>query len=167
MSPTSRGDRGSKTRDPKTDPARAPSALVPPGCRTLYACRWHRPPAIPGCPAAESSSQQFNHLSQRLRADLAAQAHPCPTAKHNLDDAVAIRPPRPIAIGGISTGTIAPLSTAAFGNSCRHHRNSWLLFTSWRRATIDTEAPGTCVSATICALQRFGVLPALPPLSVH
>src|SRR5215469_14328859 len=82
------------------DPARAPSALVPPGCRTLYACRWHRPPAIPGCPAAESSSQQFNHLSQRLRADLAAQAHPCPTAKHNLDDAVAIRPPRPIAIGG-------------------------------------------------------------------
>src|SRR5262252_2092509 len=95
-----RGDRGSKTRDPKTDPARAPSALVPPGCRTLYAYRWHRPPAIPGCPAAESSSQQFNHLSQRLRADLAAQAHPCPTAKHNLDDAVAIRPPRPIAIGG-------------------------------------------------------------------
>jgi polysaccharide export outer membrane protein len=27
---------------------------------------------------------------QRLRADLAAQAHPRPTAKHNLNDAVAI-----------------------------------------------------------------------------
>src|SRR4029077_9692919 len=25
----------------------------------------------------------------------------------------------------------------------------WLLFTSWRRATIDTHAPGACVSATI------------------
>jgi hypothetical protein len=31
----------------------------------------------------------------------------------------------------------------------RRHRNSYLLFTSWRRATIDTEAPGACVSATI------------------
>ena len=51
-------------------------------------------------------------------------------------------------LGAISTGTIA-LSTAAFGNSCRRHRNSWLLFTSWRRATIDTEAPGAWVSATI------------------
>src|SRR5215472_993096 len=51
--------------------------------------------------------------------------------------------------GPISTGTIVPLSTTAFGNSCRRHLNSWLLFTSWRRATIDTEAPGACVSATI------------------
>src|SRR6516165_5981588 len=49
----------------------------------------------------------------------------------------------------ISTGTMAPLSTADFGNSCRRHRNSWLLFTSWRRAMIDTETPGACVSATI------------------
>src|SRR3984893_16355651 len=55
------------------------------------------------------------------------------------------RPPS----GAISTGTIAPLSTTAFGNSCRRHLNSWLLFTSWRRATIDTDAPGACVSATI------------------
>jgi hypothetical protein len=30
----------------------------------------------------------------------------------------------------IATGTIALLSTAAFGNSCRRHLNSWLLFTS-------------------------------------
>ena len=29
-----------------------------------------------------------------------------------------------------ATGTMAPLSTTAFGNSCRRHRNSWLLFTS-------------------------------------
>jgi hypothetical protein len=35
-------------------------------------------------------------LPQRLRADLAAQAHPCPTPKRDLDDALAIRPPRPI-----------------------------------------------------------------------
>ena len=98
MSPTSRGDRGSKTRDPKTDPARAPSALVPLGCRTLSACRWHRPPAILGCPTAESSSQQFDHLTQRLGADLTTQAHPCPAAKRDLDDALAIRSPRPIAI---------------------------------------------------------------------
>ena len=50
----------------------------------------------------------------------------------------------------ISTGIMAPLSTTAFGNSCRRHLNSWLLFTSWRRATTDIDAPGTSVSATIC-----------------
>jgi hypothetical protein len=51
--------------------------------------------------------------------------------------------------GAIATGTIAPLSTTAFGNSSRRHLNSWLLFTSWRRATIDTDEPGSSVSATI------------------
>jgi hypothetical protein len=30
----------------------------------------------------------------------------------------------------ISTETIAPLSTTAFGNSCCHHLNRWSLFTS-------------------------------------
>ena len=72
--------------------------------------------------------------------------------------------------GAISTGTIAPLSTAAFGNSCRRHRNSWLLFKSWRRATIDTDAPGTCVSATIWRFnaseycRRFGCLVSTKPV---
>src|SRR5207237_6551720 len=45
--------------------------------------------------------------------------------------------------GAISTGIMAPLSTTAFGNSCRRHLNSWLLFTSWRRATVDTPPPAT------------------------
>ena len=58
----------------------------------------HRPPAIPECPPADRSSQQFDHLPQRLRADFAAKAHPCPTAKRYLDDALALRPPRPAAI---------------------------------------------------------------------
>ena len=49
----------------------------------------------------------------------------------------------------ISTGTITLLSIAVFGNNCRRHRNSWLLLTSWRRATIGTDAPGSSVSATI------------------
>jgi len=52
----------------------------------------------------------------------------------------------------ISTGTIVLASTTtgtAFGNSSRRHLNSWLVFTSCRRATIDTEAPGSSVSATI------------------
>src|SRR6202045_4878119 len=52
----------------------------------------------PGCPPADCSSQQFDHLPQRLRADFAAQAHPCSTAKRDLDDALAIRPPRPTVI---------------------------------------------------------------------
>src|SRR5581483_9610264 len=53
--------------------------------------------------------------------------------------------------GTISTGTISPLSTSlcSFGNSSRRHRNSWFAFTSWRRATIETDAPGSSVSATI------------------
>jgi len=37
----------------------------------------------------------------------------------------------------------------AFGNRSRRHLNSWLLFTSWRRATIGTDDPGSSVSATI------------------
>src|SRR5689334_8077315 len=80
------------------DPARAPSAPAPPDCRTPCACRWRRLPATPECPPAESSSQQFNDLPQRLGADLATQAHPCTTAKRDLDNPFAIRPPRPVAI---------------------------------------------------------------------
>src|SRR5207237_5924479 len=50
-------------------------------------------------------------------------------------NAISMTPPRSGRRGrspsaAISTGTIAPLATAAFGNSCRRHRNSWLLFTS-------------------------------------
>src|SRR5437868_14685969 len=53
------------------------------------------PPAIRACPPADHSSQQFNHLPQRLGADLATTAHPCTTAKRTLDNPLAIRPPRP------------------------------------------------------------------------
>jgi hypothetical protein len=35
---------------------------------------------------------------QRLGADFAAQAHPCPTPKRDLNDALAIGPPRPTVI---------------------------------------------------------------------
>ena len=98
MSPDPRAGRESKTHGPRTDPAQAPSAPAPPGCRTPCACRWRPPQAIPGCPPADRSSQQFDHLPQRLRADLAAQAYPCPTDKRDLDDALAIRPPRPTVI---------------------------------------------------------------------
>jgi hypothetical protein len=121
-------------------------------------------------PAGREFIAKFDHLPQRLRADLAAQAHPRPTAKHNLDDAVAISASWAITTAAISTGTIALLSTAASGNSCRRHWNSWLLFTSWRRGTIDTDAPGTCVSATIWRFnaseycRRFGCLVSTKPV---
>ena len=49
-------------------------------------------------PAARPFTQQVDHLPQRLGADLAAQAHPCPTPKRDLDDALANRPPRPTAV---------------------------------------------------------------------
>src|SRR5690348_3236435 len=80
------------------DPARALSAPALPDCRTPCAYRWHRLPATPGCPLADHSSQQFNHLPQRLGADLATNAHPGTTAKYDLNDAVAVGAPRPIAI---------------------------------------------------------------------
>jgi hypothetical protein len=54
--------------------------------------------------------------------------------------------------GTISTGSIVPLSTTAGGSFrtiSRRHLNSWLAFTSCRRATIDTDDPGSDVSATI------------------
>ena len=44
----------------------------------------------------------------------------------------------------------------AFGNNSRRHLNSWLVFTSCRRATIDTEAPGSSVSATIWRFNASG-----------
>jgi hypothetical protein len=41
--------------------------------------------------------------------------------------------------------------TAAGGSGAisRRHLNTWLAFTSWRRATIETDAPGASLSATI------------------
>jgi hypothetical protein len=95
----------------------------------LAANQWHRPRAIPGCPAALTSPRR------RTRAP-----HP---------NAISMTPSRSVRRGApsgvVSTGTIALFSTPAFGKSCRRHLNSWLLFTSWRRATIDTDAPGSSV----------------------
>jgi hypothetical protein len=61
--------------------------------------------------------------------------------------------------GTISTGTIVLAATnagTACGNTSRRHLNSWLVFTSCRRATIDTEAPGSSVSATIWRFNAAG-----------
>ena len=50
------------------------------------------------------------------------------------------------------------------GAISRRHLNSWFAFTSWRRATIETDAPGSNVSATISRFNasghcRFGLSP--------
>src|SRR5579863_1356060 len=52
------------------------------------------------------------------------------------------------------TGSIGGLVGGALGSSnpCRYicrQANTWFGFTSWRRATVATEAPSTCVSFTI------------------
>src|SRR5437016_3128472 len=52
------------------------------------------------------------------------------------------------------TGSISATSPAAFfpSNPCRYscrQLNTWFAFTWWRRATVATEAPRTCVSSTI------------------
>src|SRR5437016_2886234 len=52
------------------------------------------------------------------------------------------------------TGSISATSPAAFSpsNPCRYacrQANTWFAFTWWRRATVATEAPRTCVSSTI------------------
>jgi len=94
MSRVVRDGRGSRTHDPRTDPASAPSGPAPPGCRTLCACQWRPPPATPGCPTADRSSQQFDYPPKSLRGDLPAKAHPCTTTKRDLDDALTIRLPR-------------------------------------------------------------------------
>ena len=149
MSLGSRAGRGSKTRDPRTDPARAHSAPAPPGCRNPCACRWRPPPAIPGCPPADI--HRSSSISCRSVSELTSPRRRTRAPQPNVISMTLSRPVRRgrPSSGAISTGTIAPLSTTAFGNSCRRHRNSWLLFTSWRRATIDTDAPGASVSATI------------------
>jgi hypothetical protein len=52
----------------------------------------------------------------------------------------------------------------------RRHLNSWLLFTSWRHATIDTDAPAHLRLSHHLALQRLRILSALRRarlLSVH
>jgi hypothetical protein len=49
--------------------------------------------------------------------------------------------------------------------------NSWFVFRSCRRATIDTDEPGSSVSATTLALERLRPAPPLrqtpASLSVH
>jgi len=92
MSPARRGDRESRTHDPRTGPAQVRFAPAPPGCRTPCACRWHQPPATPACPPATRSSQQLDHLPQRLGRYLAAHAHPCPASQGDLNRAAASRP---------------------------------------------------------------------------
>ena len=89
--PTSRGGRGSRTHDPRTGPVQARFAPAPPGCRSPCACRWRPPPATPACPPASRSSQQLNHLPQRLGRHLAANAHPRPASQGDLDRAAASR----------------------------------------------------------------------------
>jgi hypothetical protein len=82
-------------------------------------------------------------------------------------NAISIMPSRSVrrgrpSSGAISTGIMAPLSTTAFGNSCRRHLNSWLLFTSWRRATVDTAPPQLRLRHHL-ALRRFRILSTLRP----
>jgi hypothetical protein len=91
MSPASHGDRGNRTHDPRTDPVRARFAPAPPGCRSPCACRWRLPPATPACRGPSRSSQQLDHLPQRLGRHLAANAHPRPAAQGDLDRAAAPR----------------------------------------------------------------------------
>jgi hypothetical protein len=38
---------------------------------------------------------------------------------------------------------------------CLRHLNTWFVFTSWARATIETDAPGFNVSSTICRRSCF------------
>jgi hypothetical protein len=72
--------------------------------------------------------------------------------------------------GMISTGTrpagatAADLSTAPA--NCRRHLNSWLAFKSCRRATIETEAPGSNVAATSSRFNTSGQRRRLPPASL-
>lgn len=52
------------------------------------------------------------------------------------------------------TGSIAATGGSAFGSSspCRYscrHENTWFAFRPWRRATLATDAPRSCVSSTI------------------
>ena len=89
MTRNRRGDRGSRTRDPRTGPVPARSAPAPPDCRTPCACRWRPPPAIPACPPASRSSQQLEHLPQRPRRHLAAHAYPRPAGQGDLDRAAS------------------------------------------------------------------------------
>src|SRR5206468_609424 len=83
---------GSRTRDPRTDPCRVPSAPAPPGCRSPSACRSCPPPARSACLPASRSSQQLDDLPKRPRRDLAADTHPSAAAELNLDKPSALHP---------------------------------------------------------------------------
>src|SRR5665213_717642 len=60
-------------------------------------------------------------------------------------------PPSPMTPTGTSA---APVPITPRRHCCRHEK-SWLVLTSCRRATTDTDAPGTSVSATICRFCAF------------
>jgi hypothetical protein len=79
--------------------------------------------------AGVERSRKLSIGRTRVIGVVSRRRDPRPTAKRDLDDALAIRPPRRPPSGrppsgAISTGIIAPLSTIAFGNSCRRHLNS-------------------------------------------
>jgi hypothetical protein len=67
----------------------------------------------------------------------------------------------------ISNGSMAMLSSVAGicpGDISRRHLKTWLGFTSWRRATIETDEPGSSVSATIRRFNASGHCRRLPVL---
>src|SRR5260370_41862320 len=91
-------DSESRTYDRKMGPCRAPSAPAPPGCRSPCAYRSRPPPATPACPGPNRSSQQLDHLAQRLRRHLAANTNSRAVAELDLDKPGTLNlTPRPAA----------------------------------------------------------------------
>src|SRR5216683_120947 len=103
---------------------------------------------------------QTDHRSSSItRRSVAGATSPRIHTRAPLPNSISIKPARSTRrrrrarSGTISTGTIVPppsvTAGGSFGSVSRRHLNSWLAFTSCRRATIDTDDPASSVSATI------------------
>ena len=134
-------------------PGRAPLGPAEPSRSFPDACRSVRPRARPGRPTARGSSppQELEHARQRGRVHVRADDHPFAACQHDLHAAVRRGGDGRRRLRMIAAGTNVTALDAAVeaGAAWRRQVNSMLAFMSCRRATIDTDAPSSSVSATI------------------
>jgi len=124
-------------RKAKLTRRRAPHGADPGACEPgNYECRTGDSYGARKRPVAhglQKNPQRKNHSSNKKAH---SQQQPEPLRESNAIEADSQK--------GRTAGAFQAICTAS-----RRHLNSWLVFTSCRRATIDTEEPGSSVSDTI------------------
>ena len=151
--------RGRRRHGRRKGRAAAPPGPAAPGRSCPAACRCGRSPARPGCPTGTGSPApaRLHHRrhgrGDRRRIDGTLDPDPNAAGQRDLDRARRPGCGRWLGQRSSMASTRSRPAAASGGGLAgsanrRRHLNSWLAFTSCRRATIETDAPGSRVSAT-------------------